>query len=501
MFNLANSLKNSAEKIPSRVAIVHAERSITYSELYEKARRFANALKDLGIKPQDKVALILTNSMEFTIAYYGILISGAVVVPMNFQLKYEEIAYQLNDSDSKTVVFASDFEEQVVQGMKKAGAKNGIMVRGTPSKELLAFDELIARSSPETGPRQTSENDTAVIIYTSGTTGRPKGAELTHSNLSLNAGAMTGKLLKLTKEDVLLAVLPLFHSFGQTCVQNASICNGTQIVMMERFDPLKVLETLQNNKVTIFCGVPTMYFVLLQVPERKQFNISSLRMCISGGAAMPVEVMKNFEKEFGGVILEGYGLSETSPVVSFNFSAEQRKPGSIGLPLHGVEIKIVDDNDKEVETGEIGEIIVRGYNVMKGYYKKPEETKEAMKNGWFHTGDLGKKDEDGFIFIVDRKKEMIIRGGMNIYPREVEEVLYSLKGVTEAAVLGVPDEKYGEEVKAFIVLAAGVELKGEEIIEYCKSRLASYKCPKSVEFKNSLPKGSTGKILKRALRK
>jgi long-chain acyl-CoA synthetase len=271
--------------------------------------------------------------------------------------------------------------------------------------------------------------------------------------------------------------------------------------MMDRFKPLEVLEAMQNNKVTIFIGVPTLYFELLRVPERKQFDTSSLRICTSGGAAMPVEVMKKFEKEFGGAILEGYGLTETSPVATYNMSIELRKPGSIGLPLEGVEIKIVDNNGNEVPTGEKGELIIRGYNVMKGYYNKPEETEKVLKNGWLHTGDIGKTDEDGYFYIVDRKKDMIIRGGANIYPRQVEEVLYCIDGVTEAAVIGVPDEKYGEEVKAFLALKPGTKLTADEVIEYCKSRLATFKCPKSVEFRDSLPKGNTGKILKRVLKK
>jgi len=303
----------------------------------------------------------------------------------------------------------------------------------------------------------------------------------------------------MSDEDVLLAVLPLFHATCQTCIQNAAICGGAQIVMMDRFKPLNILEAIQQNKVTILIGVPTLYFELLRVPERKQFDTSSLRVCTSGGASMPVEVMMNFEKEFGGAILEGYGLTETSPVATYNMSIEIRKPGSIGLPLEGVEIKIVDGNDNEVPTGQVGELVIRGYNVMKGYYKRPEETKKVMKNGWFHTGDIGKKDEDGYFYIVDRKKDMIIRGGVNIYPREVEEVLYGLNGVIEAAVVGVPDDKYGEEVKAYVALKPGAKLTEEDVIEYCKNRLASFKCPKSVEFRDSLPKGNTGKILKRAL--
>jgi long-chain acyl-CoA synthetase len=342
-----------------------------------------------------------------------------------------------------------------------------------------------------------------VIIYTSGTTGRSKGAELTHNNLFLNAQSSIakGQYQFMTEEDVLLAVIPLFHATCQTCIQNAAICGGAQIVMMDRFKPLEVLEAMQNNKVTIFIGVPTLYFELLRVPERKQFDTSSLRICTSGGAAMPVEVMKKFEKEFGGAILEGYGLTETSPVATYNMSIELRKPGSIGLPLEGVEIKIVDNNGNEVPTGEKGELIIRGYNVMKGYYNKPEETEKVLKNGWLHTGDIGKTDEDGYFYIVDRKKDMIIRGGANIYPRQVEEVLYCIDGVTEAAVIGVPDEKYGEEVKAFLALKPGTKLTADEVIEYCKSRLATFKCPKSVEFRDSLPKGNTGKILKRVLKK
>ncbi len=346
----------------------------------------------------------------------------------------------------------------------------------------------------------TLPSDTAVILYTSGTTGKPKGAELTHSNLLINCAVVVPKLMPLGPDDVFLATLPLFHSFGQTCIQNASIALGATFTLLPRFDPEQALGIMARDRVTLFAGVPTMYFALLHHRSDRDHDLSSLRFCMAGGAPMPVEVMKAFEAKHPVRILEGYGLSETSPVASFNVLDRPRKPGSIGYPVWGVEMAILDDADAPVADGERGEICIRGHNIMKGYLKRPDATKEALRGGWFHSGDIGVRDADGSYAIVDRLKDMIIRGGFNVYPREIEEVLYAHEGIAEAAVLGVPHERHGEEVKAVVVLAPGHSLSAESLIAWCKERLAAYKYPRIVEFSEELPKGPTGKILKRELR-
>jgi long-chain acyl-CoA synthetase len=340
--------------------------------------------------------------------------------------------------------------------------------------------------------------DTAVILYTSGTTGTPKGAELTHENLLRNC-QVARSLFDLGAEAVTLGALPLFHSFGQTCGLNATVLGGGTLTLIPRFDPARALEIIERDRVTIFEGVPTMYGGMLHVPDRERYDVSTLKLCASGGAAMPVELMRGFEQAFGCKVLEGYGLSETSPVASFNHPDRERKPGSIGTPIEGVEMKVVDDRDEEVAQGEVGEIVIRGHNVMKGYWQRPEATAEALRGGWFHTGDMARIDEDGYFFIVDRKKDMIIRGGFNVYPREIEEVLYEHPAVREAAVIGVPDEQYGEEVAAAVALKEDAEVSAEELREFVKGNVAAYKYPRVVFFVDELPKGPTGKILKREI--
>jgi long-chain acyl-CoA synthetase len=337
-----------------------------------------------------------------------------------------------------------------------------------------------------------------VILYTSGTTGTPKGAELTHSNLKRNA-EIARDLFSAGSDAVTLGALPLFHSFGQTCSMNATVLAGGTLTMIPRFDPAKALEIIQRDHVNIFMGVPTMYGALLHEPGREQFDTSTLKLCVSGGSALPVELLRAFEQAFGCKILEGYGLSETSPVASFNHPDRERKPGSIGTPVAGVEMKVVDDDGNEVPTGEVGEIVIRGHNVMKGYWERPDATEDAIRGGWFHSGDMARVDDDGYFFIVDRKKDLIIRGGYNVYPREIEEVLYEHPAVREAAVLGLPHDEYGEEVGAAVVLKEGESATAEELREFCKEQVAAYKYPRTVWLVDELPKGPTGKILKREI--
>ena len=359
---------------------------------------------------------------------------------------------------------------------------------------------MLAGVSPAEGAAERADTDTAVLLYTSGTTGQPKGAELTHGNLTNNVQVFAQDLVNVGPDDVIFGGLPLFHSFGQTCGLNGAVSVGACLTLVARFEPGKVLQVLQRDRVTIFEAVPTMYVALLGHPNKDDYDLSSLRVCVSGGAALPVEVMRGFEKAFGCIILEGYGLSETSPVASFNHPNRERKPGSIGTPIRGVEMRLVDEFGKDVPAGEVGEIAIRGHNVMKGYWRRPEATGEAIPDGWFRSGDLARKDEDGFYYIVDRRKDLIIRGGYNVYPREIEEVLYEHPAVAEAAVIGVADESLGEEVGAAVVLKPGETVTAQQIQEYVKGQVAAYKYPRKVWLLEALPKGPTGKVLKREIR-
>jgi long-chain acyl-CoA synthetase len=451
-------------------------------------------LKAKGVEPGDRVGIMLPNVPYFALAYYGILRAGGTVVPMNVLLKGREVAFYLEDPGAKLLFAWGDFGEAANEGAERAGAE-AILVK--PGE----FEQLLADTEPVTEVADVGGDDTAVILYTSGTTGTPKGAELTHDNLSENCRLAATKLAQASEEDVLLGALPLFHSFGQTCGLNAAVSVGACLSLIPRFEPGKALEIIERDKVTIFQGVPTMYHALLNHPERDQADVSCLRACMSGGAALPVEVMRDFEEAFGAKVLEGYGLSETSPVASFNHPDRERKPGSIGTPIEGVEMKLVDDEGNDVEGEDaVGEIAIRGHNVMKGYWNRDDATREVMsEDGWFRTGDMARVDEDGYFFIVDRKKDMIIRGGYNVYPREIEEVLYEHPAVSEAAVVAVPDDKMGEEVGAAVVLKEGQDAEADEIQAFVKERVANYKYPRRIWFPDELPKGPTGKILKREI--
>jgi long-chain acyl-CoA synthetase len=436
--------------------------------------------------------VMLPNVPEFPVAYYCVLRAGGVVVPMNVLLKRREIAFYLEDSGAKLLLAWHGFAEEASAGAGGAGA-------APIEVEPAAFAALLAGFEPTPGLADTDGEETAVILYTSGTTGKPKGAELTHANLFRNADVSSRTTSEIAAGDVVFGGLPLFHSFGQTVSMNASLMVGACLTLVPKFDPGQALETIQRDGVTHFYGVPTMYGALLHHPERERFDTSSLRTCITGGASMPVEVLRGFEQAFGAVVLEGCGLSETSPVSSSNHPDRERKPGSIGTPLEGVEMKVFDEDDNEVAQGEVGEIVIRGHNVMKGYWQRPEATAEAMRGGWFHSGDMARVDEEGYFYIVDRKKDLIIRGGYNVYPREVEEVLYEHPQIREAAVVGVPHEQWGEEIGAAIVVHDGEELAPEQVSAYVKERIAAYKYPRVVWFVDELPKGPTGKILKREI--
>ncbi|MGO8948083.1 MAG: long-chain-fatty-acid--CoA ligase [Ktedonobacterales bacterium] len=516
MLNLAQIIEDSAGKYPEREAIVSGTTRLTFAELNALSNQVASGLRAKGIGRGDNVALTCANVPHFPIAYYGILKTGATVVPLNILLAAPEIAYHLKDCNAKAFLCfegtpALPVGETGHQGFLQAEVvEHFILVTvdfaATPSIAGVTTLGMLMQGQPTTFETvSTDPEDTAVILYTSGTTGRPKGAELTHSNLVLNAIVARDLHIPMAQEhNVALIALPLFHVFAMTVQMNAMMLLGSTQVLMPRFDPAVAFELMVNERVNFFSGVPTMYWGLLNQARSTDMDTApiaeNLRLCISGGAALPLEVLRAFEQTFGVPILEGFGLSETSPVICFNQLGFERKPGSIGRPVFATEIRVVDDNDHDVATGQPGEIIVRGHSVMKGYYNRPEATAEAMRGGWFHTGDIANMDEDGYFYIVDRKKDMIIRGGYNVYPRELEEVLMTHPAVSLATVIGVPHPVLGEEVKAYIIRKPGATITVEELTVWCKDQMAAYKYPRHVEFRDTLPMTATGKILKRELR-
>ncbi len=490
--NLASIVTDSAERSAGAPAVRLGETMLSYAELDERSARLAGLLRDKGVARGDRVGVMLPNVPDFPVVYYGVLRAGAIVVPMNVLLKKREIAFYLEDPGADLLLAWYGFCDEARDAAAAAGAE---LLEVEPA----SFAATLAEYEPVAEVAETAEDDTAVILYTSGTTGKPKGAELTHSNLWRNADVTRRTTCEIAAGDVVLGSLPLFHSFGQTVAMNASLAAGACLTLVPKFEPGEALATMQRDGVTHFYGVPTMFGALLHHPERESFDTGALRTCITGGASMPVEVLRGFEAAFGAVVLEGYGLSETSPVACSNHPEKGAKPGSIGAPIEGVEMKVVDEDDAEVAQGEVGEIVIRGHNIMKGYWQRPDATAEAMRGGWFHSGDMARVDEDGDFFIVDRKKDLIIRGGYNVYPREVEEVLYEHPKIREAAVVGVPHDEWGEEIGAAVVLMEGEELGPEEVSTYVKDRIAAYKYPRVVWFLDDLPKGPTGKILKREI--
>ncbi len=489
--NLATLLTRTAARNPNGVAVKLDDAQLTYAQLDAATAQVAGLLREHGVGRGDRVGVMLPNVPAFPVCYYGILRLGAVVVPMNVLLRHREVAFYLNDPDAELLFAWHGFAKDAQSGAGEAGAECLLV-------EPAEFERLLRDADPVPEVVEVADDDTAVILYTSGTTGTPKGAELTHANLIRNA-EVSRDLFSSDPETVVLGALPLFHSFGQTCSLNATIAGGGTLTLLPRFEPGQALETIARDQVSVFMGVPTMYGAMLHQPGRESADTSTLRLCVSGGSAMPVELLRGFEDAFHCKILEGYGLSETSPVASFNHPDRERKAGSIGTPVHGVEMKVVDDDGQELRQGEVGEITIRGHNVMKGYWRRPEATEETIRHGWLHTGDMAKVDEDGYFFIVDRKKDMIIRGGYNVYPREIEEVLYEHPAVREAAVVGIPHDEYGEEVAAAVALKEGESVSAEELRQFVKDQVAAYKYPRSVWFVDELPKGPTGKILKREI--
>ena len=503
-FNLATMLREARDAHPDKPLCHIADLTFSYAQVDEISGRVATSLLGLGLRRGDKVAVQLPNLPQFLFTYFAILKAGLVMVPLNPLLRAPEIAYHLQDSDTSLLVTFETFADEAVKGAAQAGniATYVVNLPGNQQRPegTRNYDELyFADDTGEILP--TNADDTAVIVYTSGTTGKPKGAELTHFQLYMNC-TVAGELFGFRDDDIGVGVLPLFHVFGLSSVLNVNVRFGGTLVLIPRFEPSAVIDAIARHRCTIFAGVPTMYIGLLQADISGR-DLSALRVGVSGGAAIPGEVIRAFEEKFSGVvILEGYGLSETASTTTFNFSAEERKVLSIGKPIWGVDVRVVGKDGKPLPPGpgNVGEIVIRGHNVMKGYYGNPEATEEAFAEGWFHTGDLAYSDDDGYLFIVDRKKDLIIRGGYNVYPREIEEVLFAHPAVAEAAVVGKPDERLGEEVAAFVVPKPGATVTPGEVAAYCKERMAAYKYPRDVQIVDDLPKGSTGKVLKNELR-
>ncbi|MDO9380878.1 MAG: long-chain fatty acid--CoA ligase [Nocardioidaceae bacterium] len=515
MPNLSALLEDSAAAYADRDAIVLGGTRLSYAQVDGAASQVANLLVSRGVVPGDKVALSCANVPHFSIIYFGILKAGATVVPLNVLLKAREVAYHLEDSDA-VAYFAFEGTPELPIG--QAGFDGFTQVdscreffvvtvdpaAASPIEGAATFGAAVAQQPPTFDTVDVADDDTAVILYTSGTTGQPKGAELSHANMRSNA--LVGDRLfgaSVDDPDTYLCVLPLFHSFGQTVVQNGAFAFGGTVVMLPRFEAKAALGLMVSEGVTFFAGVPTMYWGLLGALDDTvdvEAIAGDLRVAAAGGSALPVEIHREFGERFGVTIREGYGLSETSPVASFSPDGAEARPGSIGLPIPGVEMKLVDADWNEVEgADQVGEIAIKGPNVMKGYYDRPEATEAVIRDGWFRSGDLARRDDDGWYYIVDRSKDMIIRGGFNVYPREIEEVLMTHPAVSLVAVVGVPDESHGEEIKAFVIKKADDPTTEDELRAWGKEQMAAYKYPRHVEFRTELPMTSTGKILKREL--
>ncbi|MFW2243369.1 long-chain-fatty-acid--CoA ligase [Rhodococcus opacus] len=512
MLNLSVLLEDSARRYPSKDALVLGNTKLTYAQVDGAANQVANLLVERGVQPGDKVALSSPNLPWFPIVYYGVLKAGCVVVPLNILLKRREVAYHLTDADAVAFFCFEGTEELPIgmvgyAGFQESTTANFFLITADPAASspidgVETLGQALSGRSDVFESVPTEATDTATILYTSGTTGQPKGAELSHANTLLNA-LTCNRLFDNKTTDTHIVALPLFHTFGATVQMHAGFSTGATLHLIPRFDASQVIDLFQREDITFFAGVPTMWWGLLESltddvdVERIARN---LRIGLSGGASLPADIISRVQDKFGVQILEGYGLSETSPLATFNDPDRGSRPGSIGLPVWGVEVKLIDDEWNEIAAiGEVGEIAVKGHNIMKGYYGRPAATAEAIRGGWFRTGDLARKDDDGFYFIVDRSKDMIIRGGFNVYSREVEEVLMTHPGISLATVIGVPHERHGEEIKAFVIPNAGATLTGDELIDWSREQMAAYKYPRIIDIVDSLPTTATGKILKREL--
>jgi long-chain acyl-CoA synthetase len=503
-FNLATILTETALDVPDAPVHLFGGTATTYGQLDEQSGRFAAGLAEAGLRPGEVVALQLPNVPQFLTAYFGALKAGMVVLPLNPLLMAPELEYHMGDSSAKVLIGFEGLHAEADRACRQLGVPLYLVSagRGPLPDGIAPADQLISAApldEPGGDVLPRDPGDTAALIYTSGTTGRPKGAELTHFQLYMNC-TIAGGLFGARHDDVTLAVLPFFHVFGLSSVINVSVRYGGCLSIVPRFAPAAVLDVLEGDRCTVIAGVPTMLHALAQQDITGR-DLSALRVAVSGGASLPEDIMRTFEDKYGIEVLEGYGMSETASSCSFNRPGDRRVL-SIGKPLWGVTMRVGDAEDRPLPSGRdhVGEILIRGHNVMKGYLGRPEATAEALRGGWLHSGDLGYMDKDGFYFIVDRAKDLVIRGGYNVYPREIEEVLYAHPGIFEAAVIGRPDERLGEEVVAVVARRDDSDLSADEVIAYCRERLAAYKCPREVRFMAELPKGPSGKILKSSLR-
>ncbi|REK06738.1 MAG: long-chain fatty acid--CoA ligase [Planctomycetota bacterium] len=508
MLNLAIVLSENAKICPERTAVICDERKLTYAQLETATNRLANSLAQLGLHRGQKMLVMLPNIPEFVVAYFGVLKPGGVVVPVNILYKARELEYLLEDSEAIGLIACTEYLEEALEAFRNVDTCHHLILvdyedraPDVEDKGVHRFDELIEAGAPEFELAATSPDDTAAIGYTSGTTGHPKGAELSHFNLFYQSRVLPMLTTEVPMEtDVRMAVLPLFHSYGQSCVMNTVLAMGSTLTLMPRFEPGRAMEIIERDKVTHFAAVPTMWVTMLNHPDRPKYDLSSLRVCNSGGAPIAVETLETFKAEHGFHIREGYGLTETSPTATWSQDPVVPRHGSCGKAIWGCQIKVVDDAGNTLPPNTDGEVLIRGVNVMKGYYNQPESSAQAIRNGWFYTGDIGHLDEDGYLYIVSRKKDMILRGGLNIYPREIEELLYEHPAVEEAAVVGVKHPELGEEVKAVVYLKPGSSVGEDELKAYCKERIAAFKYPRIVEIRDTpLPKGPSAKILKREL--
>jgi long-chain acyl-CoA synthetase len=497
--NLIDLAEENYTKFGELVSVIFEDLEYTNAQMLQFSKKLANGLENLGVGAGDKVMVMLLNCPEVLISYQAILRVGGIIVPVVFLLGEREIAHLLRDSESVAMITSKDLLNKI-DGYRDTvdTLEHVIIVEDEDIPQTTKFWEIVDGSSDERGPGQVKEDDLAVILYTAGTTGTPKGVMLNHGNLYSNA-ISCASVADVEPNDVGLHVLPLSHSYGLTAMNTGYMFDNRR-VMMRWFDTEETFRLIEKHKVTVFAGVPAMYAMMLNSPVVDKYELSSLRRCSSGSAPLPVEIRRAFQEKFDCTIREGYGLSEAAPVVSTHFSDRPQKPGSIGQPIPGVGVKIIDEKDNEVPVGEIGELIVKGPNVSPGYYKMPAETANTFKKGWLYTGDMAKMDQDGDLFIVERKKDLIIRGGFNIYPRDVEEVLYQHPALLDAAVIGVPDPVMGEDVKAFLVLKEGQAATEQDIIDYCQQHLGKYKCPKHIEFIENIPRNPIGKVLRKVLR-
>ncbi|MFC0523536.1 fatty acid--CoA ligase family protein [Pontibacillus salicampi] len=506
--NISDQLAITAREIPTKTAYIFQDQETSYQELEGSVTKFASGLEQMGLQKGDHIALVTGNSPYFIIGLYGALRLGLTVIPVNPTYTAEEMGYMLENGDVKAVISMDLFLETFEKMSSSIAKVEHIIVAETDSSipwekrslsgKMKSFTKVISEGSLDFISPKLDAEDIGVILYTSGTTGSPKGAMLTHRNIFSNAKDVAD-YLQMNNDDTVIAALPMFHVFCLTVSLNAPLMNGGTVLVMPKFSPQEVFRVTEKFQASVFAGVPTMYNYLLQGGVEHKASLQSLRLCISGGASMPVALLQQFEETFNVIISEGYGLSEASPVTSFNPLDRPRKPGSIGTNIWNVENIIVDELGEELPAGEVGELVVRGPNVMKGYYKMPEETAVALRDGWLYTGDMARMDEEGYIYIVDRKKDMILVGGYNVYPREVEEVLYRHENVTEVAVIGAPDPNLGEAVQAFVVVD-DPNVTEQALYDYCTGHLAKYKLPASIQFLEELPKNTTGKILRKSLR-